>query len=125
MDDRFLTEAECAPNLNSATIAGKVMKVEPLTGKTPGLTFVVGYLKYWPNGGTQEIPVRCYVSGAERTEKVKSWLKPGEVVLVHGEVTDRNAIYGHQIKWLSKPERQPGEDDEFLAGVQTSQSRDV
>ena len=87
----FLTQEACAPNMNAATIAGRVIKAEPLTGKTPGITFVVGYQKHWPNGGTQEIPLRCYLTGAERIDKA-SWLKAGEVVLVHGEVTDKGAI---------------------------------
>jgi hypothetical protein len=118
MDD-FLREQACQPNLNAATIAGKVVKVEPLKGKAVGLSFVVGYEKHWPNGGSQEIPLRCYLTGAERTEKA-GWLKPGEVVLVHGEVTDRGAVYAHQLTQLSKPEREPGDDDAFLAGMQRS-----
>jgi hypothetical protein len=117
----FLTQEECAPNLNSATIAGKVTKAEPLTGKTPGLTFVVGYQKHWPNGGTQEIPIRCYVTGQERVEKLH-WLQPGETILAHSEITDRGALYCHQIEHLSKPERVPGEGDEFLAGLQRSRN---
>jgi hypothetical protein len=44
--------------------------------------------------------------------------KMGEVVLVKGEVTDKGAVYAHQLEQLSKPERVPGEDDEFLAGMQ-------
>jgi hypothetical protein len=106
----FLSEADCIPNMNTTTIAGKVIKVEPLNGKTPGLSFVVGYVKHWPNGGTQEIPLRCYLTGPERIEKA-SWLKMGEVVLVHGEVTDKGAIYAHQLEQLSKPTRQSGEGD--------------
>jgi hypothetical protein len=114
-----LTEQDCIPNLNTATIAGKVIEVKPLTGKTPGLSCVVGYVKHWPNGGTQEIPIRCYVTGAERIEKL-DWLKVGEVVLVHGEVTDKGAVYAHQLEQLSKPTRQPGTGDQFLAGMQTA-----
>jgi hypothetical protein len=116
MDD-FLTEQECLPNLNSATIAGKVLKVEPLSGKTSGLSVVVGYLKQWPNGGSQEIPLRCYVTGADRIEKL-SWLKAGEVVLVKGEVTDKGAVYAHHVVQMSKPAREPGHDDAYLAGMQ-------
>jgi hypothetical protein len=97
-----LTEQDCIPNLNAATIAGKVVKVEPLTGKTPGLALTIGYMKRWPNGGSQEIPIRCYATGAGRIEKL-DWLKVGEVVLVHGEVTDKAAVYAHQIEQLSKP----------------------
>jgi hypothetical protein len=121
MDEAFLSEEDCVPNLNSATIAGKVIKVEPLKGKSPGLAFTVGYLKHWPNGGSQDIPVRCYVTG-ERVEKLKSWMKAGEVVLVHGEITDKNAVYAHVVERLSIPQREPGEDDAYLAGVQQSQS---
>jgi hypothetical protein len=117
----FLSEADCMPNLNTATIAGKVIKVEPLSGKTPGLSFIVGYVKHWPNGGTQEIPIRCYLTGAERLDKA-SWLTAGEVVLVHGEVTDKGAVYAHQLEPLSKPERHPGADDQFLAGMQQVES---
>jgi hypothetical protein len=114
----FRSEADCVPNMNAATVAGKVIKVAALSGKTPGLSFVVGDQKHWPNGSTQEIPLRCYLTGAERMEKA-SWLKVGEVVLVHGEVTDKGAIYAHQLEHLSKPPRQPGEGDQFLAGMQT------
>jgi hypothetical protein len=114
MDDLEITEQP--PNLNSATIAGKLIKVEPLTGKTPGLSLTIGYTKTWPNGGTQEIPIRCYVTGAERVEKYRE-LKPGAVILVHGEVTDKNAIYAHQLEWLSHPPRAPSKDDAYLAGM--------
>jgi hypothetical protein len=117
----FLTEADCVPNLNTATIAGKVIKVEPLHGKVPGLTFIVGYMKTWPSGGTQEIPIRCYVSGAARVDQLQ-WMKPGEVILAHGEITDRNALYCYQVEWLSKPEREPGEGDQYLTGLQRSQA---
>ena len=116
-----LSEADYIPNMNTATIAGKVIKVEPLSGKTPGLSFVVGYVKHWRNGGTQEIPLRCYLTGPERIDKA-SWLRAGEVVLVHGEVTDKGAIYAHQLEWLSKPPRHPGEGDQFLAGMQKVQT---
>jgi hypothetical protein len=119
MDETFLSEAECMPNMNSATIAGKVTKIEPITGKATGIAFTVGYMKTWPNGSTQEIPLKCYVTGAERVEKL-SWLKVGEVVLVHGEVTDRGSVYAHQLEQLSKPARQPGDDDAYLAGMQQS-----
>jgi hypothetical protein len=87
----FLTEQDCVPNLNVATLAGNIIKVEPLNGKTPGLSFVVGYMNTWPNRGTQEIPIRCYLTRAECVDKAK-WLRPGEVVLVHGEVTDKGAV---------------------------------
>jgi hypothetical protein len=113
----FLSEADCIPNLNAATIAGKVIKVEPLTGKTPGLALVVGYMKHWPNGGSQEIPIRCYATGEGRIEKL-DWLKVGEVVLVRSEVTDKGAVYAHQLEQLSKSMRQPGTDEQFLAGMQ-------
>jgi hypothetical protein len=113
----FLSEADFLPNMNVATIAGKVIRVEPLTGKTPGLAFVVGYVKHWPNGAAQEIPLRCYLTGAERIDRA-GWLKVGEVVLVHGEVTDKGAIYAYQLDHLSKPPRQAGEGDQFLAGMQ-------
>jgi hypothetical protein len=112
----FQTEADCAPNLNSATIAGKVIDMKPLTGKTVGFSFVVGYQKHWPNG-IQEIPLKCYVSGAERIEKL-GWLKVGEVVLVRGELTDKGSLYGLQIDQLSVPERIPGENDAYLSGMQ-------
>jgi hypothetical protein len=57
----------------------------------------------------------------ERLEKA-SWLKVGEVVLVHGEVTDRGAVYAHQVVQLSKPERESGRDDDaYLVGMQSSQ----
>jgi hypothetical protein len=120
----FLSEADCLPNLNAATIAGKVIKVEALTGKIPGLSFVVGYMKHWPNGGMQEIPIRCYVTGAERTVKL-GWLTTGEVVLVHGEVTDKGAVYAHQLEPLSKPARQPDAGDQLLAGIRKAQAGEV
>jgi hypothetical protein len=115
MDD-FLSEEDCMPNMNAATIAGKVIKVQPLTGKTTGIAFTVGYTKHWPSGGSQEIPLRCYVTGQERIEKL-SWLKAGEMVLVSGEVTDKASVYAYQVEWLSKPERDAGGDDAYLAGM--------
>jgi hypothetical protein len=121
MDD-VLSEADCLPNLNSCTLAGRVVKVEAFTGKTPGRSFVVRYTKVWPNGGSQEIPITCYLTGPERIDKA-SWLKVGEVVLVHGEVTDKGAVYAHQLEQLSKPARQPGEGDQFLAGMPTGSGR--
>jgi hypothetical protein len=86
-----LTRKECVANLNTATMAGKVLKVEALTGKATGFAFTIGYEKHWPNGSVQTIPIRCYVTGAERVAKLR-WLKPGEVVLVHGEVTERRRL---------------------------------
>jgi hypothetical protein len=118
MDD-FLSVEACMPNLNTATIAGKVIKVEELKGKSVGLAFVVGFQKHWPSG-TQEIPIRCYVTGAERLEKLR-WLKMGETVLVHGEVTDKGAVYAMQIEQLSKADRDLSEADAYLRGMsQTS-----
>jgi hypothetical protein len=35
-------------------------------------------MKHWPNSGTQEVPLRCYLTGPERIDKA-SWLKPDEV----------------------------------------------
>lgn len=118
----FLTREQCAPNMNAATIAGKAINVELLTGKTPALRFIVGYQKHWPSGGVQEIPIRCYVTGAGRIEKL-GWLKPGEVVLVKDEVTDKGAVYAHQLEHLSRPERESGEDDAYLAGMQRSTAK--
>jgi hypothetical protein len=118
----FLSEDDCIPNLNTVTVAGKVIRAEPLAGKSVGISFTIGYQKHWPSGGTQEIPIRCYVTGTERVDKLR-WLKAGEIVLVAGEVTDKNAVYAHRIEQLSKPEREPGSDDDaYLTGMQ--QSRD-
>jgi hypothetical protein len=123
MDD-FLSEEACVPNLNAATIAGKVTEWKPLkisesSGKITALSFTVGYQKTWPNGAVQTIPIRCYVTGEERIEKL-GWLKPDEVVLVRGEITNTGSIYALQLEWLSRPEREPGEDDAYLAGMLTS-----
>jgi hypothetical protein len=104
-------------DMNVATIARKVIKVESLKGKPVGISFILGYQQHWANGSVQEIAIRCYVSGAERIEKLR-WLKAGEVVLAHGEVTDRGSVYALQTEHLSKPERVPGENDESLAGMQ-------
>jgi hypothetical protein len=117
----FLTEQDCAPNLNTATVAGKVLKVERLTGKTPGISFHIGYQKHWPSGGVQEIPIKCYASGEARLEKL-SWLKSGEYVLVHGEVTDKGAVYAHQIEQLSATGRSSeGVDGFFTRMAQETQ----
>jgi hypothetical protein len=116
-----LTYEDCVTNLNTATLAGKVLKVEALTGKATGVAFTVGYEKHWPNGAVQTIPIRCYVTGADRLEKL-GWLTAGAWVLAHGEVTDKGAVYAYQVEWLSRPAREPGEDDEFLAGLQRSQA---
>jgi hypothetical protein len=40
----FLTEADCALNMNSATLAGKVVKMEELKGKAVGISFIVQLL---------------------------------------------------------------------------------
>jgi len=112
-----LSEQDYLPNMNTVVIAGKVIKVEPLTGKTPGLAVTVGYIKHWPNGGSQEIPLCCYVMGTERLEKL-GWLQVGEVVLVSGEVTDKGSVYAHRLEPFSKPARQTGEGDQYLAAMQ-------
>jgi hypothetical protein len=117
MDD-FLSEEACLPNLNTATVAGKVLKVEALTGKVSGFAFTIGYEKHWPNGGVQTVPIQCYATGAERVEQL-GWLKPGEVALVRGEITNKAAVFAHQLEWLSKPPREPGEGDVYLAEVPT------
>jgi hypothetical protein len=113
----FLSEEDLAPNLNNAVLAGTVRTVNPLPGKTPGLSFIVRYVKHWPSGDTQEIGIPCYLTGQQRTDQA-SWLKPGEVVIVQGEVTDRGAIYAHRVQPWSRPAREPGADDEYLAGAQ-------
>jgi hypothetical protein len=115
MDNTLLTD--CLPNLNAATIAGKVIKFERFQGKSLGLSFVVGYQKHWTSTDVQEIPIRCYVTGAERVEHLR-WLKVGEVVVVHGQVTDKGAVYAHQLDRLSAPKWLPDEYDEFLAGME-------
>lgn len=114
----FLDESECLPNMNSCTVAGKVVRAEPLQGKTPGMAFTISYTKRWPSGGSSEIPIRCYMTGAERTEKL-SWLKVGEVVLVAGEITDKNAVFGHRVERLSTPARDHGAEaeDAYLRGM--------
>jgi hypothetical protein len=117
----FLSWEDCLTNLNTATIAGKVLKVEALTGKATGFVFSIAFRKVWPNGNTQTIAVRCYVTGAERVAKL-SWLQPGEWALVHGEITDKGAVYAHQLEWLSRPAREPGEEDAYLAGILASKA---
>jgi hypothetical protein len=86
-----------------------------MKGEVIGISFVIGYVRHWPNA-TQEIPIKCYLTSQERTEKA-SWLKAGEWALVHGEVTDRGSMYVLQLEHLSKPERVPGEDNEYLTGM--------
>jgi hypothetical protein len=115
----FLTWEDCVVNMNTATIAGEVLKVESLTGKATGFAFTIGYQKQWPNGNTQTIPIRCYVTGAERAEKL-GWLQPGAWALVHGEVTDKGTVYARQLEWLSRPAREASEDDAYLAGILAS-----
>jgi hypothetical protein len=112
-----LSEEDSLPNLNTCCLAGTVRTVHPLPGKTPGLSFVVRYLKHWPSGDTQEIGIPCYLTGQQRVEQA-SWVKPGEVVIVSGEVTDRGAIYAHRVQPWVRPPREPGADDEYLAGAQ-------
>jgi hypothetical protein len=111
----FLSEMDCLPNINACTVAGKVLKLEPLT-KMAGIAFTIGYQKHWPNGGTQEIPIRCYLTGAERVAKL-DWLQVGDVVVIHGEVTDKGAVYAHIIERPYRVERDPGEDDAYLSGA--------
>jgi hypothetical protein len=115
----FITWEDCLANMNTATIAGKVLEVQALSGKATGFAFTIGYQKHWPNGNTQTIAIRCYITGAERVEK-SSWLKPGEWALVHGGVTDKGAVYAHQVEWLSRPARVSDADDAYLAGILAS-----
>jgi hypothetical protein len=113
----FIDHKDCTPNLNTATIAGKVITVEPWQGRVAVLMFTVGYLKTWPaSGDREEIKLRCYLTGKERIDHA-SGLQPGEVVLVHGEVTDKGAIYAHELERLSRSAYQSDEDDQFLAGM--------
>jgi hypothetical protein len=42
---------------------------------------------------------------------------------VHGEVTDKGAVYALRLEQLSIPERVPGEDDEYLAGMQRTSNK--
>jgi hypothetical protein len=102
--NEFLNEEDCLPNLNSATVAGKVIKVERLAGKIAGLAFVIGYAKHWPNGGTQEIPIRAYTTGS-RVDTL-GWLRVGETVLIRGEIAEKNGVYAREILHLSAPKRQ-------------------
>ena len=116
------TVDEQPPNLNSATIAGKIIKVDALKGKSVGISFVVGYQKTWPSGGVQEIPIRCYLTGAERVEKA-NWLQASEVVVVHGEVTDKGPIYAYRLEQLSKSEYDVSQDDAYVQGMQHNWKR--
>jgi hypothetical protein len=112
-----LTYEDCVVNFNAATVGGRIVKVEQLSGKTVGLVFHVAVQKHWPSG-VQEIPIRCYISGAERIAKL-GWLKPGAWALVRGEITDRGSVYALDIQQLPKAGREPGEDDdEYLASAQ-------
>jgi hypothetical protein len=111
-DYQPLRPEDLMPNLNSCTIAGKVIKIESIQGKAVGISFIVGYQKHWPSG-VQEIPIQCYVSGAERIEKLR-WLKAGEVVLAKGEVTDKGGIYAHQVEQLSRSGRASEDIDGFF-----------
>jgi hypothetical protein len=110
MDD-FLTEEDCTPNLNTYTGAGKVSKIEPLTGKTPGLAFTIDYKKQWPNGHEDTWPIRCYVSGTERVENLR-WMKVGEIIVVRGEVTNHNTIYAYRVEPWSPLPRDAADLDE-------------
>ena len=76
------------------------------------MSFVVGYQKSWPNGATQEIPIPCYVTGAERIAQL-GWLKEGAVVVIHGELTDKAAVYAHHLERLSKPDAHRGRTTNF------------
>jgi hypothetical protein len=102
--DEFLSEEDCRPNLNNVTLAGKVLKVERLAGKTSGIAFVVSYIKQWPNGGTQEVPIRAYTTG--RRVDTLGWLKPGETVLIRGEIVEKMGVYARELIQLSASERQ-------------------
>jgi hypothetical protein len=117
----FLTIADCQPNLNTYTGAGKVSKIEPLTGKTPGLALIIDYKKVWPAGHADIWPIRCYVSGAERVERLK-WMKVHDKVVVRGEVTNRNTIYAHVVGPWSPPPKDEFDEDEFPMPAGTQQT---
>jgi hypothetical protein len=57
-----------------------------------------------------------YLTGAERVAKL-DWLKVGEVVVIHGEVTDKGAVYAHVIERPYRVDREPSKDDAFLTGA--------
>ena len=116
----FLEYEDCLANVNSVVLAGRVVKVEPLTGKATGIAFTVGYEKHWPNGQVQTIPIVCYITGPERLAQLR-WLQPGEWVLVHhAEVTNTGAVYVNRVEWLSRPPRESGEEDLYLSEAHSS-----
>jgi hypothetical protein len=123
MDDSFLSEENCEPNLNSWVGAGRISKLEPLPGKTPGLAFTVDYRKTWPNGGHDIWPLRCYTSGAERVAQLQ-WMQLHSMVIVAGEVTNRNTIYARQVQpWTPAPKEDQAAWDEDDFPTQQTRSR--
>jgi hypothetical protein len=119
MDD-FLTFEDNVINLNTVTLAGKVVSVEKISGKAVGLMFMVAYQKHWPSGNVQQIDIKCYTSGEARLEKL-DWLKAGEWALVSGEATNRGNVYAYQIQQLSRPDT--GDDlDAYFARMSENQA---
>jgi hypothetical protein len=111
--NNFLTEENGGLNLNSYVGAGRVSRIEPLTGRTPGLAFSIDYQKTWPSGDRDIWPIWCYVAGAERLEQLK-WMKVNEMVVVRGEVTNRNNIYAYQVEpWTAPPQDYVFNPDDF------------
>jgi hypothetical protein len=71
-----------SPNLNSCVVAG-IIGPEVSTDKSL-MRFTVAYQKAWPDGGTSTIHIPIVA-------KPQPWLKPGETVLVKGELQRRQS----------------------------------
>jgi hypothetical protein len=125
MDDyEPLPVADLAPNLNSWTGAGKISKVEPLSGKTPGLAFTLDYKKVWPKGGKDTRPIRCYVSGKEKVEKLQTWLKINTVAIVRGELTNQATVYAHLVEpWFPPAKEEVLDEDDSPMPKTSTQAR--
>jgi hypothetical protein len=51
--------------------------------------------------------------GTERLEKLR-WMKVSDVVVVRGEVTNRNTIYAYQVvPWGARPKDDVFDGDDF------------
>jgi hypothetical protein len=117
MNNNFLSQEDCAPNVNFWTGAGKVgPTVQYLDEKVPTLRFTVQYQKHWPSGKTSGVGIPCYTSG-ERVAQLMTWLVPGETVVCQGELSHRSQqgqaggsleVYAHRIERLSIPNDQSG-----------------
>jgi single-stranded DNA-binding protein len=121
-DDGFLSADEMRPNVNHATLAGRVGKkfVRPSSDNHDALRFLVHVEKTLMDGRRITTAIPCCVAG-KSAAAISAWLKADQTVAIEGELQRRrNAstgdegleVYCRRIERLDPPApREPGDDD--------------